>query len=229
MPKAIHNGIFAPMDFIHSFIDYFLHLDDNLKLILENYGTWTYAILFAIIFIETGLVVMPFLPGDSLLFVAGSFAALGNFNIGLLILLLVIAAVLGDNTNYFVGRFLGHKAIKWKFRGRQLVKQKYIDKTEKFYEKYGVKTIILARFVPIVRTFAPFVAGVGEMKYSRFLPFDILGGILWVGIATLAGYWFGGMEVVKNNFELVVVGIILISVLPIFIEIIKNKTLSKKS
>lgn len=229
MPKANDNGIFAPMDFIHSFIDYFLHLDDNLKLILENYGTWTYAILFAIIFIETGLVVMPFLPGDSLLFVAGSFAALGNFNIGLLILLLVIAAVLGDNTNYFVGRFLGHKAIKWKFRGRQLVKQKYIDKTEKFYEKYGVKTIILARFVPIVRTFAPFVAGVGEMKYSRFLPFDILGGILWVGIATLAGYWFGGMEVVKNNFELVVVGIILISVLPIFIEIIKNKTLAKKS
>ena len=211
------------MDLLHSFIDYFLHLDKNLQIILADYGNWTYAILFAIIFIETGLVVMPFLPGDSLLFVAGSFAALGSFNIGLLILLLVIAAVLGDNTNYFVGRFLGHKAIKWKFRGKQLVNPKYIDKTETFYEKYGVKTIILARFVPIVRTFAPFVAGVGEMKYSRFLPFDILGGILWVSIATLAGYWFGGMEVVKNNFELVVVGIIFISVLPIIIEVIKNK------
>jgi len=217
------------MDFIKTFIDYFLHLDDNLKIILENYGTWTYAILFLIIFVETGLVIMPFLPGDSLLFVAGSFAALGNFNIGLLILLLVIAAVLGDNTNYFVGKYLGNHAIKWKFRGKPLVNPKYIEKTEKFYEKYGVKTIILARFVPIVRTFAPFVAGVGEMKYSRFLPFDILGGILWVGIATLAGYWFGQMDVVKENFELVVIGIIFISILPIIIEVVRNKMKSDAS
>lgn len=215
------------MDFIKTFIDYFLHLDDNLKIILENYGTWTYAILFLIIFVETGLVIMPFLPGDSLLFVAGSFAALGNFNIGLLILLLIIAAVLGDNTNYFIGKYLGNHAIKWKFRGKPMVSPKYIEKTEKFYEKYGVKTIILARFVPIVRTFAPFVAGVGEMKYSKFLPFDILGGILWVGIATLAGYWFGQMEVVKENFELVVIGIIFISILPIIIEVVKNKMKSK--
>ena len=211
------------MDFLHTFINSFLHLDKTLGDIIADFGPWTYAILFAIIFIETGLVVMPFLPGDSLLFMAGSFAALGSLNIGLLILLLIIAAVLGDNTNYFVGRFLGHKAIKWKLRGRQLVNPKYIEKSEKFYEKYGVKTIILARFVPIVRTFAPFVAGVGEMKYSRFLPFDILGGILWVSIATLAGYWFGGMEVVKNNFELVVVVIIFISILPIIIEVIRNK------
>lgn len=217
------------MDFIKTFIDYFLHLDDNLKIILENYGTWTYAILFLIIFVETGLVIMPFLPGDSLLFVAGSFAALGNFNIGLLILLLVIAAVLGDNTNYFVGKYLGNHAIKWKFRGKPLVNPKYIEKTEKFYKKYGVKTIILARFVPIVRTFAPFVAGVGEMKYSRFLPFDILGGILWVGIATLAGYWFGQMDVVKENFELVVIGIIFISILPIIIEVVRNKMKSDTS
>lgn len=217
------------MDFLRTFIYSFLHLDKTLGDIIEAFGPWTYVILFAIIFIETGLVVMPFLPGDSLLFMAGSFAGLGDLNISLLIFLLIIAAVTGDNTNYFVGRFLGHKAIKWKFRGKPLVNPKYIEKAEKFYEKYGVKTIILARFVPIVRTFAPFVAGVGEMKYSRFLPYDILGGILWVSIATLAGYWFGGMEVVKNNFELVVVGIILISVLPIFIEIIKNKTLSKKS
>ena len=211
------------MDFLHTFINSFLHLDKTLGDIIADFGPWTYAILFAIIFIETGWVVMPFLPGDSLLFMAGSFAALGSLNIGLLILLLIIAAVLGDNTNYFVGRFLGHKAIKWKLRGRQLINPKYIEKSEKFYEKYGVKTIILARFVPIVRTFAPFVAGVGEMKYSRFLPFDILGGILWVSIATLAGYWFGGMEVVKNNFELVVVGIIFISILPIIIEVIRNK------
>jgi len=202
-------------------------LDDNLKIILENYGTWTYAILFLIIFVETGVVIMPFLPGDSLLFVAGSFAALGNFNIGLLILLLVIAAVLGDNTNYFIGKYLGNHAIKWKFRGKPLVNPKYIAKTEKFYEKYGVKTIILARFVPIVRTFAPFVAGVGEMKYSRFLPYDILGGILWVGIATMAGYWFGQMQVVKENFELVVIGIIFISVLPIIVEVIRGKMKSK--
>lgn len=143
------------MDFLHTFINSFLHLDKTLGDIIANFGPWTYAILFAIIFIETGLVVMPFLPGDSLLFMAGSFAALGSLNIGLLILLLIIAAVLGDNTNYFVGRFLGHKAIKWKLRGRQLINPKYIEKSEKFYEKYGVKTIILARFVPIVRTFAP--------------------------------------------------------------------------
>ncbi len=215
------------MDILHSFIDYFLHLDDNLKIILENYGTWTYAILFLIIFVETGLVVMPFLPGDSLLFVAGSFAALGNLNIGYLILLLVIAAVLGDNTNYWIGRYFGEHAIKWKFRGKPLVNPKYIAKTEKFYEKYGVKTIIMARFVPIVRTFAPFVAGVGEMKYRRFLPYDILGGILWISITTLSGYWFGRMEVVKNNFELVVVGIIFISVLPIIVEVIRNKAKKK--
>jgi membrane-associated protein len=215
------------MDFIKGFMDYFLHLDDNLKLLLEQYGTWTYIILFVIIFIETGLVVMPFLPGDSLLFVAGSFAALGDFNIFYLIGLLVLAAVLGDNTNYWIGKYFGDYAIKWKFRGKPLVNPKYVEKTEKFYEKYGVKTIILARFVPIVRTFAPFIAGVGEMKYSRFLPYDILGGVLWVGIATLAGYWFGGMEVVKNNFELVVVGIIFISVLPILFEVLKNKMRSK--
>lgn len=211
------------MELLQNFMNYFLHLDDNLKIILNNYGNWTYAILFLIIFIETGVVIMPFLPGDSLLFVAGSFAALGDFNVAMLIMLLIVAAVLGDNTNYWIGNFFGHRALKWKFRGKALVNKKYLEKTEKFYEKYGVKTIILARFVPIVRTFAPFVAGVGDMKYSRFLPYDILGGILWVSIATLAGYWFGGMEVVKNNFELVVVGIIFISILPILFEVIKAK------
>jgi len=217
------------MDFLHAFIDYFLHLDQNLKLIIENYGVWTYVILFAIIFVETGLVVMPFLPGDSLLFVAGSFAALGSLNIGILILVLILAAVLGDNTNYWIGKYFGNHAINWKFRGKPLINKKYLDKTEKFYEKYGVKTIILARFVPIVRTFAPFVAGVGEMKYSRFLSFDILGGIIWVGVATLAGYWFGRFEVVKNNFELVVIGIVFISIIPIIIEVIRNAIKKDKS
>jgi membrane-associated protein len=217
------------MDFIHSFMNIFLNLDETIANFLKEYGTWTYAILFLIIFIETGLVVMPFLPGDSLLFVAGSFAALGDFNIGYLILLLVVAAVLGDNTNYWIGKYFGDHAINWKFRGKPLVSKKYIDKTEKFYEKYGVKTIILARFVPFVRTFAPFVAGVGEMNYRRFLMYDIFGGFLWVGIATLAGYWFGGMEVVKKNFELVVVGIIFISILPIIVEVLRNKMKTNKS
>ncbi len=217
------------MEFIQSIINDFLHLDRTLGKIILEYGVWTYAILFLIIFVETGLVVMPLLPGDSLLFMAGYFASLGSLNIGILIVLLIVAAVLGDNTNYWIGKFLGDHAIKWKFRGKPLVNPKYIEKTEKFYEKYGVKTIILARFVPIVRTFAPFVAGVGEMKYRRFLPYDILGGFLWVSIATLAGYWFGGFEVVKNNFELVVVGIIFISVVPIIIEVIRNKMKTKIS
>ena len=216
------------MEFITAFFDYFLQLDENLKIILDNYGIWTYAILFCIIFIETGLVIMPFLPGDSLLFVAGSFASLGNFNILILILLLIIAAVLGDNTNYWIGKYLGDHAINWKFRGKRLVNPKHIEKTEKFYEKYGVKTIIMARFVPIVRTFAPFVAGVGEMKYSRFLSFDILGGFLWVSICTLAGYWFGQMETVKKNFELVVVGVLFVSTIPLIVGFIKSLISNKK-
>ena len=217
------------MEFLQTFIDYFLHLDEKLEVIIENYGTWTYAILFAIIFIETGLIIMPFLPGDSLLFIAGSFAALGSLNIWFLIILLIAAAILGDNTNYWVGNYLGTKAITKKFRGKAIVNPKYLLKTEKFYEKYGVKTIILARFVPIVRTFAPFVAGVSKMKYSIFLPYDILGGVLWVGIATLAGYAFGSNEFVKKHFELVVLGIIFISILPIIIGVIKNKLKTKKS
>jgi len=211
------------MDFLKKFLDYFLHLDDNLKIIIENYGPWTYGILFLIIFVETGLIVMPFLPGDSLLFVAGSFAAAGSLNIGILILLLIIAAILGDNTNYFIGKYLGGKAKNITIRGRTLVNPKYMEKTEKFYEKYGVKTIILARFVPIVRTFAPFVAGVSRMKYSTFLPYDVLGGVLWVGIATLAGYAFGRNPFVKDHFELVLIGIILISILPIIVGVIRNK------
>jgi len=211
------------MEFFQTFVDMFLHLDDNLKIIIEKYGEWTYAILFLIIFVETGVVIMPFLPGDSLLFIAGSFAAAGSLNIWYLIPLLIIAAILGDNTNYFIGRFLGGKAKTKKFRGKSIVNPKYIEKTEKFYEKYGVKTIIMARFVPIVRTFAPFVAGVSRMKYSTFLPFDIFGGILWVIVATLAGYVFADNEFVKEHFEFVLIGIIFISILPIIIGVISNK------
>lgn len=214
--------IFAPMELINAFFDYFLHLDENLKTILNLYGTWTYVILFCIIFIETGIVVMPFLPGDSLLFVAGSFAALGDFNIFWLLIVLIIAAILGDNTNYWIGKFIGDHAINWKIKGKRLVNPKHIEKTEKFYEKYGVKTIIMARFVPIVRTFAPFVAGVGEMKYTKFLPFDILGGFLWVSICTLAGYWFGQMQAVKENFELVVVGVLFVSTIPLIVGVVKS-------
>ena len=203
------------------------HLD--FQWLFDHYGTFVYLILFLVIFIETGLVVMPFLPGDSLLFTAGLFARLGYLNISTLIVLLYIAAVAGDNTNYFIGRNLGLKVIKWKIKNRNLVKQEYIDKTHEFYEKYGPKTVIKARFVPIVRTFAPFVAGVSKMKYSIFLPYDILGGVLWVGIATLAGYAFGSNEFVKKHFELVVIGIIFISILPIIIGVIKNKLKTKKS
>ena len=163
------------------------------------------------------------MPGDSLLFMAGSFAALGSLNIGLLILLLIIAAVLGDNTNYFVGRFLGHKAIKWKLRGRQLVNPKYIEKSEKFYEKYGVKTIILARFVPIVRTFAPFVAGIGTMDYLRFVTFSSIGSVLWATICIGAGVLFGEMEFVQKHFELVVLAVIALSLLPIVVEVLKSR------
>lgn len=216
------------MELINTFINFFLHLDENLKLILDNYGNWTYVILFCIIFIETGVIIMPFLPGDSLLFVAGSFAALGDLNIFLLIFLLIIAAILGDNTNYWIGKYLGDHAVDWKFRGKYVIHRKHIAKTEEFYEKYGVKTIIMARFVPIVRTFAPFVAGVGEMQYPKFLLFDIIGGILWVSICTLGGYWFGQIEIVKKNFELVVVGVLFISTLPLIFGILKSY-ISKKS
>ncbi len=222
------------MEFIHSFLDFFLHLDDHLYEMILNYGVWIYAILFLIIFVETGLVVMPFLPGDSLLFAAGTFCAgitkdgqTAELNLWIVLILLLIAAVAGDALNYFLGKKVGLKMLQWKIRGRQIVKQDYIDKTHSFYEKHGPKTIIIARFVPIVRTFAPFIAGIGEMSYGKFLRFNIIGGFFWVVGLTLLGYFFGGMEFVQNNFETVIFGIILISVLPIIFEFIKAKV-SKK-
>jgi membrane-associated protein len=197
------------MEQIQLLIDFFLHLDVHLENIINQYGVWTYAILFLIIFMETGFVVTPFLPGDSLLFAAGTFAALGSLNVWLLILLLMIAAIGGDTVNYWIGHYLGDRAynIKW-------IKREYLDRTHAFFEKHGGKTIFLARFVPIVRTFAPFVAGMGKMSYGYFFSYNVFGGIVWVVLFTLLGFFFGNIPFVKTNFELVIIAIILISVVP---------------
>ncbi|MBL0308964.1 MAG: DedA family protein [Bacteroidetes bacterium] len=210
------------MEIIHSFIDIFLHLDKHLNDILSEYGTLTYAILFFIIFVETGFIVMPLLPGDSLLFAAGALAAAtGKLDIMILIPLLIGAALLGDNVNYFVGKFLGSKI---KSRERILFfKRDYIYQTEAFYNKHGGKTVIMARFIPIVRTIAPFVAGAGSMEYRRYILFCITGAILWVGGLTVIGYLFGNIEFVKKNFEIVILGIIFVSVLPIIWQVVKTK------
>lgn len=205
-------------------------LDLDFEWLINTYQTYIYLILFLVIFIETGIVAMPFLPGDSLLFTAGLFAnqidkTTGEplLNIFYLLILLFVAAVLGDNSNYWIGKTLGLKVMKIKIRGKFIVKQKYLDKTHAFYEKYGTKTIIMARFVPIVRTFAPFVAGIAEMKYRRFLSYDILGGAIWISSLTCAGYFLGTIPWIKNNIETVAIGIIVISVLPIIITVIKSK------
>lgn len=211
------------MELITSLFDFILHIDKHLQDIFANYQTMSYAILCLIIFVETGLVIMPLLPGDSLLFAAGAIiASTGTLSIQVLIPLLIVAAILGDNTNYFVGKFIGDKVLEIKWLSK-LVKPEYITKTEAYFEKHGAKTVVMARFIPIVRTIAPFVAGVGEMKYSKFLLFSIGGGILWVTSITLLGYFFGNIPVVKNNFEVVVFGIIGISILPIIVATIKNK------
>lgn len=211
------------MDWLKDFIDFFLHLDEHLQAMIAEYGTTTYVILFLIIFVETGVVIMPFLPGDSLLFAAGAFAATGSLNLTVLLLLLLLAAFLGDTTNYLIGKHLGIKILKWKVRNRQLVKQAHIDKTHQFFEKHGPKTIILARFVPIVRTFAPFVAGIGEMNYTKFISFNIIGGVIWVFGLTLLGFFFGNIPIVKENFEIVIFGIIFLSLIPIIVEAIRYR------
>lgn len=210
-------------------LDYFLHIDKKLAELIVQYDTWVYAILFAIIFIETGVVIWPFLPGDSLLFAAGIFAGSGELNLFALIGLLFIAAVLGDNTNYFIGKFLGHKVVKWQFRGKPIVKQKWLDQTHAFYDKYGVRAIILARFVPIVRTITPFVAGVGTMNYRKFLPYDIVGGFIWISLFTTAGYFLGGIKEVRENIELIALGIVFVSVLPMVFQIGKAWLASRKN
>lgn len=208
------------MDIIQSVIDLFLHLDQYLNQIIESYGLLTYALLFLVIFMETGFVVTPFLPGDSLLFAAGTFAALGSLNIWILFILLFSAAVLGDTVNYWIGHYIGPKVFERDYR---FLKREYLERTQAFYEKHGGKTIVLARFIPIVRTFAPFVAGVGTMHYQRFILFNVLGAFLWTSLFLFGGYFFGNIPVVRNNFELVIVGIILISVVPMAIEYIRGR------
>lgn len=204
-------------------VDFILHIDEHLNTLILEYHYWVYAILFLIIFVETGLVVMPFLPGDSLLFAVGMFAAQGSLDLVTSIILMLVAAILGDACNYFIGRFAGDRMVKLRLFGKQVVKPQYIQKTHDFYEKHGPQTIIIARFVPIVRTFAPFVAGVGHMLYRTFAIYNVVGGIIWVVSLTLAGYFLGNIPVVKDNFEKVVIGIILISVLPIIVGFFKSR------
>ena len=214
------------MEFLTSLLDFILHINAHLDQLVIDYGSAIYAILFLIIFVETGLVVMPFLPGDSLLFAAGALCARPGSELSLPILigLLFLAAVLGDNLNYAIGRFAGHRAVNIRIGKRKLVKQAYIDKTHQFFEKYGTKAIIMARFVPIVRTFTPFVAGVGQMNYRRkFLPFDIAGGFLWISSMSLAGYFLGNLEFFQKHFEAVVIGIILLSILPMIVAYLKHQ------
>lgn len=207
------------MDFLLALVDFVLHIDVHLEEIIRNYGTWTYAILFLIIFCETGLVVTPILPGDSLLFAAGAFAARGALNPFVLFLLLTVAAILGDTVNYWIGHYLAPRME----RGIPFVKQEYLDRTHAFYEKHGGKTIILARFMPIVRTFAPFVAGIGAMDYGRFIVFNVVGAAVWIALFVFAGYFFGTIPAVAHNFELVILAIIFLSVLPGVIEFIRAR------
>ncbi len=214
------------MEILKFMFDFILHIDVHLGQIISTYGVATYAILFAIIFMETGLVFTPFLPGDSLLFAAGAFAAIGSLNISLLLFLLFIAAALGDTANYWIGHFFGkrivaHPAIP--------INEEHIKQTQDFYKKHGGKTIILARFIPIIRTFAPFVAGIGSMSYTHFILYNVVGAALWVGIATLAGYFFGNIPFVQKNFSLVIIGVVLVSILPIVAEVVMRKMKRIKS
>lgn len=211
------------MDVIHFLIDFVLHIDVHLDALVRDYGLWIYAILFLIIFCETGLVVTPFLPGDSLLFVAGTLSAIGSnhINVHLMLLLLIVAAILGDACNYTIGKFFGEKLFS--NPDSKIFKQSHLEKTHGFYERHGGKTIIIARFVPIVRTFAPFVAGMGRMHYGRFFSFNVVGGVCWVALFLYAGFFFGELEFVKKNLSLLIVVIIFVSLLPGIIEIIRQK------
>lgn len=209
------------MNTIIALFDTFLHIDKQLSSLTADYGIWIYLILFLIIFCETGLVVTPFLPGDSLLFAAGAIAAIGSINIGWLFILLLIAAILGDTINYSIGKSLSQRILEKK--RIRFIKTEHLDKTHKFFDKFGGKTIILARFVPIVRTFAPFVAGVGKMKYREFISFNIIGGFFWISLFVFGGYFFGNLSIVKQNFSIIVLMIIAISVIPVFLELLKKK------
>jgi membrane-associated protein len=209
------------MDIILNFIDLFIHLDKHISTVLLHFGGWTYLIVFLIIFCETGLVVTPVLPGDSLLFVLGTFAAKGDLDPALLIVLLSVAAIAGDTVNYAIGKFVGPKIFHKD--DVRFLKKEYLDRTHQFYEKHGGKTIIIARFIPIIRTFAPFVAGIGQMTYWRFITYNVVGGIAWIVFFILGGYYFGNLPFVKENFTLVILAIIIISVMPGFIEYIRDR------
>jgi membrane-associated protein len=216
------------MNIILKLIDLFLHLDRHLEAIIQQFQAGTYLILFLVIFIETGFVVFPFLPGDSLIFAAGAFAARGGspLNVVVLYILLCIAAIAGDTANYWIGHYIGPRAFSGNIR---FLKKEYLDRTHDFYERHGGKTIILARFIPIIRTFAPFVAGIGAMTYPRFIAYNIVGGIAWVTLFTFSGYFFGELTFVKNNFSFVVLAIIIISVIPGVIEYLRERARSKEA
>ncbi len=210
------------MEILKTMLDFILHIKDHLSDIITNYPQWFYAVIFLVIFVETGLVVMPFLPGDSLLFAIGALAALpqNNLNIWAIFALLTVAAILGDTVNYHIGKFLGPKVFSGNYK---LLNKEHLHKAQAFYEKYGGKTIIMARFVPIVRTFAPFVAGIGTMNYGKFIQYNIVGALLWVGVCIAGGYFFGSLPFVEKNFEVVLVAIIGISLIPVVIEVIREK------
>ncbi len=209
------------MEFLTTFMDIVLHLDKHLDSIIRNYGIWTHLLLFAIIFCETGLVVTPILPGDSLLFAAGTFAALGSLDLAGLMVSLSVAAVLGDTVNYWIGSLVGPRVFHKE--GSRLLNKEHLKRTHEFYEKYGGKTIIIARFVPIIRTFAPFVAGIGSMTYSHFISYNVVGGVGWIAILVLAGYFFGNIPTVREHFSLVILAIIIISILPGVIEFVRQR------
>jgi membrane-associated protein len=209
------------MEFISRIIDIIVHLDKHLAQLIQNYGAWTYMILFVVVFCETGLVVAPFLPGDSLLFAAGTFAALGSLKVGWLFLVLSAAAIIGDTVNYWIGHIIGPKAFN-KERAR-FFKKEYLDRTHQFYKKYGGETIIIARFIPIIRTFAPFVAGIGKMTYWKFISYNIIGGVGWVAVFVFMGYFFGSIPLVKKHFTIIIFAIILISMIPGIVEFIRHR------
>lgn len=211
---------------VSNFIDFFLHLDKHLNDAIESFGLWSYVIFFTVIFVETGLVITPFLPGDSLLFALGTLAATGTLKVIWLFVILSAAAILGDSANYAIGKYFGSLILRWE--GKWFIKKEYLDRTHRFYEKYGAKTIVLARFVPIVRTFAPFVAGVGKMSYLKFLSYNIIGGILWIAIFIFGGYFFGNIDIVQRNFTIVIFVIIIISIMPAVFEFLKEWRRAKK-
>jgi membrane-associated protein len=208
------------VDLLRNIIDLFVHLDQHLSQVISEYGVWTHLILFLIVFCETGLVVTPFLPGDSLLFAAGTFAALGALDVRLVVLMLIVAAIAGDTLNYWVGAYIGPRAFRGDVR---FLRKEYLDRTHAFYEKHGGKTIILARFIPIIRTFAPFVAGVGAMSYPKFILYNVVGAVLWVVLFVLGGYFFGNIPAVRENFTLVILAIIALSVMPVVVEALRAR------